>query len=569
MRSTEIFGNKRGGNMIETVIAPNNMQVVVIPPKSREETKQSSKRLKVAAYCRVSTDEKEQINSYKAQIEYYTEKINKNPEWQMAGIFADEGISGTQAKKRPEFLKMIRQCRQGKIDLILTKSFSRFARNTLDSIDYIRELRLLGIGVVSEKENMNTLNEDSEMLITILSCFAQAESESISKNVSWGIHQSFKNGNVPMQYSRLLGYRKSEDGQTEIVPDEAEVVKEIYRCYLDGMSMNLIADRLNEKGLTTKKSNSPYRKSVIQRILTNEKYTGDAILQKTYVTDCITKKTRKNNGELPMYIVKNHHEPIISRADFNRVQEEMARRSAKRNIADKLTKTEQGKYSAKYALSELLICGECGSHYRRVTWTAKGFKEIKWRCISRIQYGKRKCHDSPTIDEQTLHKAIVSAINEFCEVKDDVAKVLRESVTEELDVDLNGSVQAAQQRIDVLAYNIDGLIKLATVPESAATAVADIEKFSEEMKALREFIEAEKLKQAKTERSNAELDIVLKRLENEDLAIAEYDDVVVRQLIEKVTVMDKKTIIVTFKGGFEIRKGLNGNIALCAGYTPS
>jgi len=544
--------------MTET-LTQNDMRVVIIPAKSQEEIKQT-KRLKVAAYCRVSTDEKEQVNSYKAQIEYYTEKINKNPEWQMAGIFADEGISGTQAKKRPEFLKMIRQCRQGKIDLILTKSFSRFARNTLDSIDYIRELRLLGIGVVSEKENMNTLNEDSEMLITILSCFAQAEAESISKNVSWGIHQSFKNGNVPMQYSRLLGYRKGKNDAPEIVPDEAEVVKEIYRCYLDGMSMNLIADRLNEKGLKTKKNNSPYRKAVIQRILTNEKYAGDAILQKTYVTDCITKKTRKNNGELPMYIVKNHHDPIISRDDFNRVQEEMARRSAKRNIAEKLTKTEQGKYSAKYALSELLFCGECGAHYRRVTWTAKGFKEIKWRCISRIQYGKRKCHDSPTIDEQPLHRAIVSAINEFCEVKDDVAKVLRESVTEDLDANLNGGVQAAQQRIDELTHNIDELIKLAAVPESAAAAMTDIQKFSEEMKALREFIEAEKLKQAKTERSNYELDMVLKRLENEDFAIAEYDDVVVRQLIEKITVMDKNTITVTFKGGFEVRKGLdNGN----------
>lgn len=541
--------------MTETLIQ-NDIRVVIIPAKSQEEIKQS-KRLRVAAYCRVSTDEDEQINSYKAQIEYYTEKINKNPEWQMAGIFADEGISGTQAKKRPEFLKMIRQCRQGKIDLILTKSFSRFARNTLDSIDYIRELRALGIGVVSEKENMNTLNEDSEMLITILSCFAQAESESISKNVSWGIHQSFKNGNVPMQYSRLLGYRKSEDGKAEIVPDEAEVVKEIYRCYLDGMSMNLIADRLNGKGLKTKKNNSPYRKAVIQRILTNEKYTGDAILQKTYVTDCITKKTRKNNGELPMYIVKNHHDPIISRDDFNRVQEEMARRSAKRNIAEKLTKTEQGKYSAKYALSELLICGECGSHYRRVTWTAKGFKEIKWRCISRIQYGKRKCHDSPTIDEQPLHRAIVSAVNEFCEVKDDVAKVLRESVAEEFDVNFNGSVQAAQKRIDELTRNIDELIKLAAVPGSAAAAMTDIQKFSEEMKALREFIKSEKMKQAKTERSNYELDMVLQRLENEDFAIAEYDDVVVRQLIEKITVKDKNTITVTFKGGFEVRRELN------------
>ena len=541
--------------MTET-LTQNDMRVVIIPAKSQEEIKQT-KRLRVAAYCRVSTDEDEQINSYKAQIEYYTDKINKNPEWQMAGIFADEGISGTQAKKRPEFLKLIRLCRQGKIDLILTKSFSRFARNTVDSVDYIRELRALGIGVVSEKENMNTLNEDSEMLITILSCFAQAESESISKNVSWGVRQSFKNGKVPIKYSTLLGYKKGENGLPEIIPDEAEIVKEIYRSYLDGMSLRQIADTLNSRGIKTKHKNTAWTPETVKGILKNEKYSGDAILQKTYVTDCITKKTRKNNGELPMYIVKNHHDPIISRNDFNRVQEEMARRSAKRNIAEKLTKTEQGKYSAKYALSELLICGECGTHYRRVTWTAKGFKEIKWRCINRIQYGKKKCHDSPTIDEQPLQKAIVETINEFCEVKDDVATVLREGVGEVLDLNLNGSVQAAQQRIDELTHNIDELIKLATVPESAASAMIDIEKFSEEMKTLREFIETEKAKQASKQQDSDELNAVLEQLEKTDFIITEYDDVVVRQLIEKVTVIDKKTITVTFKGGFEIRKGLN------------
>ncbi len=546
--------------MIGTAItAPSNMRIVVIPAKSREEIWQSERRLRVAAYCRVSTDQEEQESSYEAQISYYTEKINGNSEWQMAGIFADEGITGTQAKKRPEFLKMIRLCRQGKIDMILTKSLSRFARNTVDSLKYIRDLKALGIAVVFEKENINTLETDTEMMLTIMSCFAQAESESISKNVSWGIRQSFKNGNVPMQYARLLGYRKGDDDKPEIVPEEAEIVKEIYQLYLDGMSLNMIVDRLNEKGLTTKGSNSPYRKEVVQRILTNEKYTGDALLQKTYVTDCITKKTRKNNGELPMYLVKNHHEPIISRADFNRVQEEMARRSAKRSIADKLGKTEQGKYSAKYALSELLICGECGSHYRRVTWTAKGFKEIKWRCINRIQYGKKKCHSSPTVEEQALHKAIVSAINEFCEVKDDVAKSLRESITEVLDPNLNGSVQAAQQRIDELAHNIDELIKLATVPETAATAMADIEKFSEEMKTLREFIETEKVKQMTAQRGSAELDAILERLENENFTMTEYDDVAVRQLIEKVTVESKDTITVTFKGGFEVRKDLNGD----------
>ncbi|MDE6725949.1 MAG: recombinase family protein, partial [Ruminiclostridium sp.] len=197
--------------------------------------------------------------------------------------------------------------------------------------------------------------------------------------------------------------------------------------------------------------------------------------------------------------------------------------------------------------------------YRRVTWTAKGFKEIKWRCINRIQYGKRNCHNSPTVDEQALHRAIVSAINDFCEVKDDVAKVLRESITEVLDPNLNGSVQAAQQRIDELTHNISELVKLATVPETAPTAMADIAKFSEEMKALREFIETEKAKQMTAQKSSAELDAVIERLENEDFTMTEYDDVAVRHLVEKITVDSKDTITVTFKGGFELRKELNGN----------
>lgn len=555
MRSAEIYGNQRGENVIGTT-AQNDMRIVVIPAKSRDEIQRTT-RLNVAAYCRVSTDQEEQENSYEAQISYYTEKIGKNNDWQMAGIFADQGITGTQAKKRPEFLKMIRLCRQRKIDMVLTKSLSRFARNTVDSLNYIRELKALGIAVIFEKENINTLETDTEMMLTIMSCFAQAESESISKNVSWGIRQSFKNGNVPMQYARLLGYKKGDGGNAEIIPDEAEVVREIYRCYLDGMSMNLIADRLNEKGLTTKGGSSPYRKMVVQRILTNEKYTGDALLQKTYVTDCITKKMRKNNGELPMYLVKNHHEPIISRSDFNRVQEEMARRSAKRTIADKLTKTGQGKYSAKYALSELLICGECGEHYRRVTWTANGFKEVKWRCVSRIQYGKKKCHSSPTVDEQALHRAIVSAINDLCTVKDDVAKALRESITEVLDPNQNGSIQAAQQRIDELARNIDELIRLATVPETAENAMSDIAKFSEEMKMLREFIETEKAKQTEVQHGSNELSNVLQSLEKEDFALTEYDDIVTRQLIEQITVDTKNTITVRFKGGFEMRANLN------------
>ncbi|MCH5197112.1 MAG: recombinase family protein, partial [Oscillospiraceae bacterium] len=284
-------------------------RVTIIPPKISSETEKLLRKLNVAAYARVSTDEEEQESSYEAQISYYTEKITANPEWKMAGIFADEGITGTQAKKRPQFLKMIELCRRKKIDLILTKSVSRFARNTVDCLNYVRELKAIGIGIIFEKENINTLLVENEMLLTIMSCFAQAESESISKNVSWGIRQSFKSGNVPIRYGTLLGYRKGADGKPEIIPEEAEIVREIYRLYLDGMSLVQIQNELTARKIPTKVGTDRWQRSTIKSILQNEKYTGDALLQKTYITDCITKKTKKNNGELPMYLVRNHHEP--------------------------------------------------------------------------------------------------------------------------------------------------------------------------------------------------------------------------------------------------------------------
>lgn len=525
--------------------------VVIIPAKTKESL-QTTAKLKVAAYCRVSTDHEEQESSYEAQISYYTEKIGNNPDWSMVKIFADEGITGTQDKKRDQFIEMIRLCRKRKIDLILTKSISRFARNTVDTLKYVRELKTIGIGIIFEKENINTLEIETEMILTIMSCFAQAESESISKNVAWGIRQSFREGNVPMHYNTMLGYRKGADGKPEIVPEESEIVKEIYHSYLTGMSLQQIADSLNARRIATKGSNAQWKNNKILNILTNEKYTGDALLQKTYIIDCISKKSRKNNGELPMYLVKNHHEPIISRTEFNRVQEEMARRKSKRKVAEKFCKTEQGKYSAKYALTELLVCGECGTPYRRVTWTAKGFKEIKWRCINRLQYGKKKCHNSPTLSEEVLHKAIVSAINNFCEVKDDVVEILRESISEVLDPSKNGSVLVAQQRLDELANNMNELLRLATTPESSKTAMADIQKFSDEMKALREFIETEKSKVATAEQDTEHMNMVLKRLEQADFTLTEYEDVVVRQMVERITVVDRETVRIRFVGGVEL-----------------
>ncbi len=373
----------------------------------------SGRRQRVAAYCRVSTDSEEQLTSYTAQKAYYTQKIDENPDWEMAGIYADKGITGTSMKKRVEFKKMIAACKRGRIDLILTKSLSRFARNTVDSLEVVRMLRANGIGVIFEKENINTLTESSEFLLTLFSGFAQAESESISKNVIWGIQKSREAGNVPFQYQKMLGYRRGPDGQPEIVPEEAEVVKRIYRRYLDGCSLAQIKRELETDGVPTASGIQGWTYQVVRNILTNERYIGDALLQKTYTTDCISKTVKKNQGDRPMVYVERNHPAIVSKAMFYQVREEMARRGSKRKVMQKTGKTEQGKYSAKYALSELLVCGECGTPYKRCTWARNGKKRIVWRCISRLEFGTKYCHDSPSMDEDGLHQAILEGINEF------------------------------------------------------------------------------------------------------------------------------------------------------------
>ena len=362
-----------------------------IPPtrKPEELLRNYDGKMRVAAYCRVSTDSEEQLNSYEAQKTYYTQKIQDSPDWEMAGIYADEGISGTSLKKRTQFNKMITACKRGRIDFIITKSLSRFARNTVDCLDTVRLLKANGIGVYFEKENINTLTESSEFLVTLFSGFAQAESESLSKNVAWGKEKSAKAGNVHFQYKKMLGYRKGEDGQPEIVPEEATIVRRIYRRYLDGCTLGKIRRELDEDGIPTAQGVECWSPAIIHNILTNEKYIGDALLQKTYVTDCLSKKVRKNRGERTMYYVENNHPAIISREAFDLVRKEMTRRSSKRKVLQKSGKTELGKYSGKYALTELLVCGECGSPYKRVTWARDGKKRIVWRCVSRLEFGTK------------------------------------------------------------------------------------------------------------------------------------------------------------------------------------
>ena len=304
-------------------------RVIIIPAKPELAQEAAVKRqLRVAAYCRVSTEEEEQASSYEAQCQYYTDKIMSNKEWTMAGIFADEGISGTSTKKRTEFLRMIRQCKQKKIDLILTKSIQRFARNTLDCINYTRILRQLGIGVLFEKENINSLPPDSEFMITMYGAIAQSESESISGNIRRGRQMHAKVGTLKVPCYRLYGYEKDTEGKFRVIPEQAEIVRELYKRYESGASLRNLQDWLEENQIKTVLGESKWTTTSIKGILTNEKYCGNVLLQKTFRTDVISKKVIKNVGQMAQYYMPDHHEAIVSREQYNAVKAEMARRSA-------------------------------------------------------------------------------------------------------------------------------------------------------------------------------------------------------------------------------------------------
>ena len=532
--------------------APN---VTVIPAKVQTaESRSKYHQLRVAAYCRVSTAQEEQQNSYQVQIAYYTDLINRKKEWTLAGVFADEGISGTQTKKRTEFNRMIRMCRNKKIDLVITKSISRFARNTVDCLEYVRQLKDLGIGVIFEKENINTLTMTSEFMVALYGSFAQAESESISKNVSWGKEKAYREGKVQFQYKYLLGYKKGTDGKPEIVPEEAEIVRLIYTLFLDGYSMTRIKKILENKGYLTAQGKKVWNESLIRSILKNEKYVGDALLQKTFTSDCITHKVVKNHGERPMYLVTDHHVPIVDRDTYNRVQQELARRSSKRKVSDKTT-TEQGKYSSKYALTELLICGHCGTPYRRTTWAARGKKQIVWRCISRLEHGKKYCPDSPTIKEENLHQGIIKAINNYYSCRNDIARILKANIGTVLECQGQEEIIAAENRlkeIDRARNELVGLIATGGCDEDKLDS--EFEKLYEEEQSLSERLVLLKSKKQTSAETQAKLDKIIDMIEHEKFELETFDNVLIRKLIECVKVLNKAEILVIFNGGYEVRK---------------
>ena len=518
--------------------------------KTTADTIDKYHQLRVAAYCRVSTEQEEQQNSYQVQIDYYTDLINKNKEWEIAGIFADEGISGTQTKKRTEFNKMIRLCKKRKIDLVLCKSISRFARNTVDTLEYVRQLKDLGIGVIFEKENINTLTMTSEFMIALYGSFAQAESESISKNVSWGVEKAFRDGKVRYNLNSLYGYHKGADGKPEIIPEEAEVVRLIYKLYLDGLTLRQIARHLKNLNIP-KREYAEWTINSIHSILLNEKYVGDALLQKTYTVDCITHKKAKNNGERAKYLVTDAHDAIIDRDTYNLVQQEMTRRSSLRKKSDKCI-TEQGKYSGKYALTEIMVCSECGAAYRRQIWNIHGRKCPVWRCVSRFDNGNRYCKQSPSLHEDKLHKAILSAINEYYDCKDNIKELLKSNVEQAMTGVSPKETKEIQKRlreIDDARNDYISLIAAGTMDEEALDE--EFQKLYTEEQELNSRLKALEGNNNIDNKKRSRITQALQKIDNSFCELTEYNDMLVRKLVECVKVNSKTEITMIFKGGIE------------------
>lgn len=513
--------------------------ITVIPARKRvgsTAAKEKIKKLRVAAYCRVSTETEEQNLSYEVQVAHYTEYIKKNTEWEFAGIFADDGISGTNTKKREEFNRMIEECMEGNIDLVITKSISRFARNTLDCLKYIRQLKDKNISVFFEKENINTMDAKGEVLLTIMASLAQQESQSLSQNVKLGLQYRYQQGKVQVNHNRFMGYTKDEEGNLIIVPEEAEIIKRIYREYLEGKSLVGIGRDLEKDGILTAAGKPRWRPETIKKILLNEKYIGDALLQKTFTVDFLTKKRVKNEGHVPQYYVENSHEAIIPKELFLQAQEELHRRN---NI---YTGTDKNKriYSSKYALSTITFCGDCGDIYRRVYWNIHGRKEFVWRCVTRIEQGPEVCKNR-TVKEAELYDAVMTAINRLLAGGDNMIRILEENIHAIIG--------------DTTEYKISEINTLLEEKQKELISLAnkgkDFESLADEIEELREKRQTLLVEDASLSGENERINELIEFIRTNKYRTLLYDDTLVRKIIQNVTVYEDHFVI-SFKSGIEI-----------------
>ena len=493
---------------------------------------------KVCAYARVSTDSEEQLTSYEAQVSYYTEYIKKHDNWEFIKVYADEGISGCSTKGRIGFLKMIEDALAGKINLIITKSVSRFARNTVDSLSTIRKLKEHNVECYFEKENIWSFDPKCELLLSIIASISQEESRSISENVTWGHRKRMADGKVSVPFSRFLGYDRGEDGNLVINEKEAEIVRLIYRLFLEGLTPYSIAKHLTEKGIPTPAGKTKWTDSTVKSILTNEKYKGDALLQKSYTADYLTKKKKVNHGEVPMYYVQDNHEAIISPEIFDAVQHEMERR-----------KNSGSRYSGVDILSAKLICGECGCFYSPKVWhSTDKYRRIIYQCGHK--YRKQKRCSTPHFTAEQIQDIFIQAVNGLIENHEEVTANLREGMK------LISDCTALEQERDrmkeetvLLAGMVENIIL-----ENAKTAIDQTE-YRKKYDALSKRYETAKSRYEELEQQISEFQARVREMErfissiSKQKPLTEFDEALWGGLLESITVYSTEDIRIKFRDG--------------------
>lgn len=500
------------------------------------------KQRRVAAYARVSTTSDEQLNSVEAQKDYFATLIRQRPDWIFVGAYADEGISGVSTKNREGFNRMISDALVGKIDPIVTKSVSRFARNTVDSLTTVRKLKEKGVEVYFEKENIYTLDSKGELLINIMSSLAQEESRSISENVTWGQRKRFADGKVSMPYSCFLGYRKGPDGLPEIDPEQAEIVRRIYRIFMSGKTLGHIARQLEDDGIPTPGGKTKWQSRVLESILTNEKYKGSALLQKTYTVDFLTKTKKVNEGEVPQYYVECSHPAIIEPSEWEAVQVEVARRKKLGRWHDCFTP-----FSGK------VICGDCGGVYGSKIWHSNSkYRRVIWQCNRKFK-NETKC-TTPHVDEEILKERFLQAVSEYMadpeERIEDLRSVQRTmSCTDFIDAD----IEEKEAELELLS----GMIRNCVMMNASASLTeqeyqAQYTELSQRYESTKAGYEALLDRRKQMEATAITFSGILFRLAELPQIPMEFNETLLHTLVDHVTVYKDERIVFTFIDGTEI-----------------
>ena len=494
----------------------------------------SLKKRRVAGYARVSTDHEGQATSYESQMRYYSEYINGRDDWEFVKMYSDEGISGTNTKLRTGFKSMVEDALDGKIDLIITKSVSRFARNTVDSLTTVRQLKEVGVEIYFEKENIWTLDSKGELLITIMSSLAQEESRSISENVTWGLRKQFAEGKVHFPYTNVLGFKAGEDGAIVVDQDEAKTVRYIFQQALIGKSPYHIAKDLTEQVIPSPSGKSHWNATTIKRMLRNEKYKGDALLQKTYTTDFLTKKKNINRGELPQYYVENNHEAIVDRETFDAVQQVLE---------------NKGRKSSTTIFSSKLVCGDCGHFFGSKVWhSTSKYRRVIYQCNEKYK-GISKC-STPHVTEEEVIQWFISAVNQILdnriEVIDNLYVLLSIGNLEVIDE----QIKVLESEAEVVSQLVANLVsENAIIRQDQDKYLKKYNQLTSKYEGIVQDIESLELQRMQKSKRNKELQDFIGTLEKLGKVLTDFDELLWESLVESVMINEDKGAKFKFKNG--------------------